>query len=95
MHELNRGGVQNTWPAWAGQMIDSSRLPGHVGLPAPQAAQMAALLANENCRELYRCNSIRWEETEELAAWVDQYDLLLPSLLNDEADWLFLVWRNT
>ena len=79
MHELNRGGMQNTWPAWAGQMIDSSHLPGHVDLPAPQAAQMAALLANENRRELYRINSIRREEIEGLEAWVDRYDLLLPS----------------
>ena len=35
MHELNRGGMQNAWPAWAGQMIDDSHLPGHVDLPAP------------------------------------------------------------
>ena len=51
MHELNRGGMQNAWPAWAGQLIDSSCLLGHVDLPAPRAAQMAALLANENRRE--------------------------------------------
>ena len=70
--------MQNAWPAWAGQMIDSSRLPGHVDLPAPRAAQMAALLANENRQELYRCNSIRQEEAE---ARLDEYDLLLPSLL--------------
>ena len=80
MHELNHGGMQNAWPAWAGQMIDSSRLPGHVDLPAPQAAQMAALLANENRRELYRINSIRREEIEGLEARVDRYNLLLPSL---------------
>ena len=60
--------MQNAWPAWAGQMIDSSRLLGHVDLPAPRAAQMAALLANENQRELYCCNSIRWEEAEGLEA---------------------------
>ena len=72
--------MQNAWPAWAGQMIDDSRLPGHVDLPAPRAAQMAALLANENRWELYQINSIRWEETEELAQQIDQYDLLLPSL---------------
>ena len=80
MHELNRGGMQNAWPAWAGQMIDSSCLPGHVDLPAPQATQMAALLANENCWELYRVNSIRREEVEGLEVRVDRYDLLLPSL---------------
>ena len=68
------------WPAWAGQMIDSCRLPGHVDLPAPRAAQMAALLANENRWELYRLNSIRREEAEGLEARVDRYDLLLPSL---------------
>ena len=68
------------WPAWAGQMIDSSHLLGHVDLPAPRAAQMAALLANENRRELYRVNSIRQEEIEGLEARVDRYDLLLPSL---------------
>ena len=68
------------WPAWAGQMIDSSRLPGHVDLLAPRAAQMAALLANENCRELYRLNSIRREEIEGLEVRVDRYDLLLPLL---------------
>ena len=72
--------MQNAWPAWAGQMIDSSRLPGHVDLPAPRAAQMAALLANENRRELYRVNSIRQEEIEGLEARVERYDLLLPSL---------------
>ena len=59
MHKLNQGGMQNAWPTWAGQMIDSSHLLGHVDLPAPQAAQMAALLANENHRELYQLNSIR------------------------------------
>ena len=80
MHELNRGGMQNAWPAWAGQMIDSSCLPGHVDLPAPRAAQMAALLANENRRELYRVNSIRQEEIEGLEVRVDRYDLLLPLL---------------
>ena len=80
MHELNRGGMQNAWPAWAGQMIDSSRLPGHVDLPAPRAAQMAALLANENRREFYRVDSVRQEETASLAERVDRYDLLLPSL---------------
>ena len=80
MHELNRGGMQNVWPAWAGQMIDSSRLPGHVDLPAPRATQMAALLANENRQELYRVNSIRQEEIKGLEARVDRYDLLLPSL---------------
>ena len=80
MHKLNHGGMQNAWPAWAGQMIDSSRLPGHVDLPAPRAAQMAALLANENHWELYRVNSIRQEEIEGLEARVDRYDLLLPSL---------------
>ena len=80
MHELNRGGMQNAWPAWAGQMIDSSRLPGHVDFPAPRATQMAALLANENRRELYRCNSIRQEEAEGLESRLDEYDLLLPSL---------------
>ena len=72
--------MQNAWPAWAGKMIDDSRLPGHVDLPAPRAAQMAVLLANENCRELYRVNSIRREEIEELTEKIDQYDLLLPSL---------------
>ena len=72
--------MQNAWPAWAGQMIDSSCLLGHVDLPAPRAAQMAALLANENRRELYRVNSIRQEEIEGLEARVDRYDLLLPSL---------------
>ena len=80
MHELNCGGMQNAWPAWAGQMIDSSRLPGHVDLPALQAAQMVALLANENCRELYWVNSIRQEEIEGLEAQVERYNLLLPSL---------------
>ena len=80
MHELNCGGMQNTWPAWAGQMIDSSRLPGNVDLPAPRAAQMAALLANENRWELYRVNSVRQEEIEGLEARVDRYNLLLPSL---------------
>ena len=80
MHELNRGGMQNAWPAWAGQMIDISRLPGHVDWPALRAAQMAALLANENRRELYRVNSIRQEEIEGLEARVDRYNLLLPSL---------------
>ena len=80
MHELNRGGMQNAWPAWAGQMIDSSRLLGHVDLPAPQATQMAALLANENCQELYRVNFIRQEEIEGLEVWIDRYNLLLPSL---------------
>ena len=80
MHELNRGGMQNTWPAWAGQMIDSSCLPGHVDLLAPRAAQMAALLANENCRELYRVNSIRQEEIKGLEVRIDRYDLLLSSL---------------
>ena len=80
MHELNRGGMQNAWPAWAGQMIDSCRLPGHVDLPAPRAAQMAALLANENRREFYRVDSVRQEETASLAERVDRYDLLLPSL---------------
>ena len=79
MHELNRGGMQNTWPAWAGQMIDSSHLPGHVDLPAPRAAQMAALLANENHRELYRVDSIWREEVEGLGACVDRYDLFLHS----------------
>ena len=80
MHELNRGGMQNAWPAWAGQMTDSSCLPGHVDLLAPRAAQMVALLANENRWELYRVNSIRQEEIEGLEAWVDRYNLLLPSL---------------
>ena len=80
MHKLNRGGMQNAWPAWAGQMIDSSYLLGHVDLLAPQAAQMAALLANENRRELYRVNSVRREEIEGLEAWMERYDLLLPSL---------------
>ena len=80
MHELNRGGMQNAWPAWAGQLIDSSRLPGHVDLPAPRAAQMAALLANENRREFYRLSSIRREEIEGLDGRLDRYDLLLPSL---------------
>ena len=80
MHELNRGGMQNAWPAWAGQMIDSSRLPGHVDLLAPRAAQMAALLANENRREFYRVNSVRQEEVASLVERVDRYDLLLPSL---------------
>ena len=79
MHKLNRGGMQNAWPAWAGQLIDSSRLPGHVDLPAPRAAQMAALLANENRQELYRVNSIRREEIEGLDGRLDRYDLL-PSL---------------
>ena len=73
--------MQNAWPAWAGHMIDSSCLPGHVDLLAPQAAQMAALLANENRQELYRVDSLRREEIEGLEAWVDRYDLLLPSLL--------------
>ena len=86
MHELNRGGMQNAWPAWAGQMINSSRLPGHVDLPAPQAAQMAALLANENRRELYRVNSIRREEIEGLDGRLDRYDLLLPSLEKTKFD---------
>ena len=72
--------MQNAWPAWAGQMIDSSHLPGHVDLPAPRAAQMAALLANENRRKLYRVNSIRQEEIEGLKARVERYSLLLPSL---------------
>ena len=61
-------------------MIDSSRLPGHMDLLAPRATQMAALLANENRRELYRVNSIRQEEIEGLEVWVERYDLLLPSL---------------
>ena len=72
--------MQNAWPAWAGQLINGSHLPGHVDLPAPRAAQMAALLANENRQELYRVNSIRQEEIEGLEAWVERYDLLLPSL---------------
>ena len=72
--------MQNTWPAWAGQLIDSSRLPGHMDLPAPQAAQIAALLANENRWELYRVNSIRQEEIKGLEVWMERYDLLLPSL---------------
>ena len=80
MHELNQGGMQNAWPAWAGQLIDSSCLPGHVDLPAPRAAQMAALLANENRRELYRVDSSRQEEIEGLEGHLDRYDLLLPSL---------------
>ena len=42
---------------------------------------MAALLANENCWELYRINSIRREEIEGLEARVDRYDLLLSLLL--------------
>ena len=71
--------MQNAWPAWAGQMINSSRLLGHVDLPAPRAAQMAALLANKNHQELYRVNSIRQEEIEGLEAHVDRYNLLLPS----------------
>ena len=80
MHKLNQGGMQNAWPAWAGQMIDSSHLLGHVDLPAPRAAQMAALLANKNRRELYHCNSIRQEEIEGLEVQVERYNLLLPLL---------------
>jgi hypothetical protein len=49
-HELWRRGFDQQWPAWAGHMIQTSRQEGHVDLTAPRAAQMAALLANENRR---------------------------------------------
>jgi len=51
-HELWRRGFDQQWPAWAGHMIQSSRREGHVDITAPRAAQMAALLANENRRFL-------------------------------------------
>ena len=51
--ELNHGGFQHhAWPEWAAQLIQSVWLPGHVDLSAVHATQMAALLTNENHREL-------------------------------------------
>ena len=51
--ELNRGGFRNHgWPRWAFHMIASMREEGHVQITAPRAAQLAALLANDNRRHL-------------------------------------------
>ena len=67
LFELNQGGfLNNTWPQWAFQMIQSAQLPGHVDIPAACATQMAALLSNEHRQEFHHLNSVHVEESKEM-----------------------------
>ena len=69
-------------------MINSVWLLGHIDIPAVCAAQMAALLSNDNCRELHRLNSVQAEEAEEMREQIERFSLCF-SPLEMNADWEF------
>ena len=79
--ELNQGGFSNNaWPQWASQMIQSVWLPSHIDIAAAHTTQMAALLSNDNCWEMFRLNSIQAEEAKEMREQIERFLLSLPSL---------------
>ena len=81
LFELNCGGfLNNAWPQWATQMIQSVWLPRHVDIPAVHAVQMAALLSNDNHWEMSHLNSIQAEEAKEMREQIERFFLSFPSL---------------
>ena len=89
LFELNRGGFSNNaWPQWASQMISSVQLPGHIDILSVHAAQMAALLSNDNRQEMSHLNSIQAKEAEEMREQIDRFSFCF-SPLEMNADWEF------